>query len=329
MSLTEFEFIRQFLYQPNQRPQDVIKGIGDDCAILKVPDGHELAISMDTMVSGVHFPADTNTRDIGHKCLAVSLSDLAAAGARPAWVTMALTLPQLDRTWLQSFCQGFFELAQQHKVQLVGGDVTKGPLSITTQLHGFVKPGQAMSRKGAKSGDKIYVSGTIGEAALGLLWALKQLQLPQSLHAQAEQWLQHLNRPTPRVQLGLAINQITSACIDVSDGLAADLQHILEASEVGAKLELEQLPLPQGLDKKWLDKVFDQLNGWEAIISGGDDFELCFTIDPKHENSLQQLAKEMDCPITCIGEIKQASGLDITHRGQTINLINLGYQHFS
>ncbi|MDH5328050.1 MAG: thiamine-phosphate kinase [Gammaproteobacteria bacterium] len=323
-SLNEFQFIRNYLKQRNTRPDDVILDIGDDCAILKVPDTKQLAVTLDTMVAGVHFPEAASAAHIGHKCLAVSLSDLAAMGAEPAWVTLALTLPCLDETWLQDFCDGFFNLARQFKVQLVGGDVTRGPLCISTQCHGFVSPGKALRRDGAGAGDKIYVSGTIGEAALGLMLMQNRLSLPQELKQQSDLWLQRLNRPAPRVSLGMAIAEVASAAIDISDGLAADLQHILAQSGVGAVIHVERIPLPQ-----CLPEVFERVGGWETIIGGGDDFELCFTVSPQHEVELLRVVQGLDCAIHCIGEIQQGDGLEIRENGQTIELQRAGYEHFT
>lgn len=324
MGLSEFEFIKDYLLKTNHRPEDVVHGIGDDCAVLKVPPGDELAVSMDTLVNGVHFPVTTSAYDIGHKSLAVGLSDLAAMGARPAWVMLALTLPELEPIWLKSFCEGFFSLASQYNVQLVGGDVTQGPLSITTQLHGFVKAGTAITRAGAKTGDRIYVSGTIGGAGLGLLLQQNKLKLPQQCLEFSQQWLKQLNRPNPRVELGLAIREVASAAIDISDGLAADLQHVLDASSVGAIVNLENVPLPDGLSM-----VIEQVSGWQQILSGGDDFEICFTVAAQNEAKLLELCNKIECPITLIGEIQAHTGLRLSLQQQPVTIEKLGYEHFA
>ena len=238
MALSEFDIIRYFFDRPQAADgrSDVLLGIGDDAAVVTVPDDHDLVLCMDTLVAGVHFPEDTSPGAIGHKALAVNLSDLAAMGAEPAWFTLSVTLPHADADWLAAFAQGMFRLADHYRVQLVGGDVTRGPLSVTVQAHGLVPRGRALRRSGAAVGDRIYVTGTLGDAGL-------------ALHQGAEQapaLRQRLDYPSPRVEAGLALRGLASAAIDISDGLLADLGHLLEDGRQGAMLEVDDLPRSAG-----------------------------------------------------------------------------------
>jgi thiamine-monophosphate kinase len=240
MALTEFNLIERYFTRPAAAPDpDVILGIGDDAALVRVPTGMELAVATDTLVEGVHFPPQTAPETIGHKALAVNLSDMAAMGAEPRWATLALTLPQADEDWLTAFSSGFLALAAAEGVQLIGGDTTRGPLSITVQILGLLPSGSALRRSGACAGDLVYVTGTLGDAGL----ALRMLQHAHGSAAVAAPLAQRLNQPQPRTQEGLALRGIASAAIDISDGLCADLGHILAASGVGAHINLAALPL--------------------------------------------------------------------------------------
>ncbi|MDI1352139.1 MAG: thiamine-phosphate kinase [bacterium] len=239
--MNEFELITHFFanqHQPHR--QDVVMGIGDDCAIVEVPQGQQLLVSMDTLVSGVHFPITTTPYDIGYKALAVNLSDLAAMGANPAWITLALTLPTADQQWLSSFKEGFFGLAKQFQVVLIGGDTTRGPLALTVQAHGFVPHGQAITRQNAQPGDLIYVTNTLGDAGLALKHLNHEVNIPSQF---TELLLNRLNRPMPRVKEGLLLRNYATAMIDLSDGLISDLGHILKKSGVGALIHLDKIPL--------------------------------------------------------------------------------------
>lgn len=266
MAESEFDLIRQFFADATPARDNVTLGIGDDCALLRVPIGKELAVSMDTLVEGRHFVAGADPQALGHKALAVNLSDLAAMGAEPAWVTLALTLPNADTGWLAAFMRGFSRLAAEYDVDLVGGDTTRGPLSITVQVHGFVAPGSALRRAGARPGDCLLVSGTLGDASL----ALAQLQSGGSAPDPALQ--QQLDRPAPRVTLGRLLAGRASAAIDISDGLIGDLRHICAASGVGARIDLARLPLSDAV-RQACD------NGdWRHPLAGGDDYELLFSV---------------------------------------------------
>ena len=319
-NLNEFELItRYFARQPVARP-DVALGIGDDAAVLDVPPGQQLVVSTDMLVAGVHFPENTDAVSIGHKSLAVNLSDLAAMGATPAWYTLNLSLQQADPAWLEGFCQGMFALALKHNVALVGGDTTRGPLTIGIQIMGLVPHGQALQRAGARPGDRIYVTGLLGEAALGLRVTQGQLKLPDEYLANV---LTQLNRPLPRVPAGLGLRGLASACIDISDGLVADLGHILAASNVGARIHLKRLPLSPAYDA-----AFAQV-GWQAALAGGDDYELCFTIPPAQETAFRIASAQFGVPCSYIGDIDAEAGLRIVdEQGALYRPGPAGFDHF-
>ncbi|MGD8641168.1 MAG: thiamine-phosphate kinase [Gammaproteobacteria bacterium] len=322
MSETEFSIIDKYFKARALHRDDVVLGIGDDAAITRVPDGFQLVSAVDTLVANVHFPEATTAYDIGYKALAVNLSDMAAMGAEPAWATLALTMPQADEVWLQSFCDGFFTLAEQHNVQLIGGDTTQGPLTLTIQVMGIVPAGQALTRTGAKPGDSIFVSGQLGDAALALR-LLQQSSAWDVSASEQEHLLNRLNRPVPRVSLGFALRGIASAAIDISDGLAADLEHILRASKVGATLHLEQIPVSSILQRQ------SSISALEAIVlGGGDDYELCFTVPPAKVPQLNQIKQQLNISVTEIGHIGEPQGLHLRHQGKEISIEKGGYRHF-
>jgi len=316
----EFELITRYFTRSTRRP-DVIQGIGDDCALLRVPAGMELAVTMDTLVSGVHFPMDTKPYAIGWKTLAVSLSDLAAIGAEPAWATLALTLPEANEVWLDAFSRGLFDLAKQYNVALVGGDTTRGSLAITLQAHGFVPPGQSLRRAGAQAGDLIYVTGTLGDATVGLDLRQGRRYGPMAL-TDRKYLLNRLDQPQPQVAAGIALRGIASAAVDISDGLGADLGHILEASGgVGALIGLEYLPRSSALKKLTVP--------WEKIMAGGDDYELCFTVPPAREKLLEQALIAVGCDFSLIGWIQPSPGIvGIDAESQLVKIGATGYRHF-
>jgi thiamine-monophosphate kinase len=319
--MNEFDIIKQYFATQSSRRDDVVVGIGDDAAIVNIPQGHELIVTTDTLIRGVHFPVSTLPYDIGYKSLAVNLSDLAAMGATPAWVTMTLTLPDDNREWLQAFCEGFFTLANRHRVELIGGDLTHGPLSITVQAMGFTPPKKALLRSQAKPGDAIYVTGTIGDAGLALRYLQNKITLDQPYQRDV---LERLNRPEPRIACGEHLRDIASAAIDISDGLAADLSHILEQSQVGAILYVDSLPLSAALTHS--------LSHQDAIalaLTAGDDYELCFTVPAKSRAKLEEQLSRIPCQFTCIGEIRKQSGLELNYQnGSKYHGPILGYQHF-
>ncbi len=319
---SEFDLIREFFTTPGGK--GVALGVGDDCALLEIPAGMELAVSMDTLLEGVHFPDDTAAADVGVKALAVGLSDLAAMGAEPAWATLALTLPGIDDSWLRGFSEGFFSLARQYGVTLVGGDTTRGPLmTITLQVHGLVPKGQELRRDGASCGDLIYVTGSLGDAALALQILRGEISAGQP-HAT---WLRRqLDRPVPRVMQGIALRRLASAAIDISDGLLADLRHLLRASSVGARLELDFVPLSE----HYLACTGALDDRYRPALSGGDDYELCFTVPAQKKGELEQLFAQRNWPLSAIGSIEQVPGLRCFYPdGRHYHCDSEGFDHFA
>jgi thiamine-monophosphate kinase len=315
---SEFSLIDRIRARAGTR-EDVLLGIGDDAALLRVPDGHELVLSTDTLVAGVHFPEETQPHDIGWKTLAVNLSDLAAMAATPAWVSLALTLPEADVEWLDGFLDGFCELASEHGVAIVGGDTTRGPLSITVGAHGFAPAGQALRRAGARVGDDVWITGTIGDAAGALLqWQGGGLQSAKLRY--------RLDHPEPRVAAGLALRGLASAAIDLSDGLAADLGHVLRASGVGAELELGRLPTSRTLAEHFAEDAAR----WRLQLSGGDDYELCFTAAPSQAFAIEQAMAACELHATVAGRITREPGLRLLQPdGAVYRHEPGGFQHFS
>lgn len=311
----EFDLITRYFSRHHSR-QDVLLGVGDDAALLRPSSGQVMAVTVDTLIAGVHFPHETKPEDIGHKSLAVCLSDLASMGAEPAWVTLAISLPEADDCWLQSFAEGFYDLAEYYRVALIGGDTTRGSLSITVQAMGWVPEEEALRRSGARSGDSIYVTGTLGDAGLGLAVLQSRAQVDSSRH---ESLLRHLNRPEPRIQAGIALRGVASAAIDISDGLAADLSHLLNASGVGAQVEIDRLPLS--------DVVREADPQGYLALSAGDDYELIFTLPP---SSVKSLSHYQMPPYTCIGRIESEKGLRLVDAEGKVPppYSRLGYDHF-
>jgi thiamine-monophosphate kinase len=316
--MSEFDLIKRI--QARIRPRaDTVLGIGDDAALLRAPEGELLVVSTDTLVAGVHFPEDTAPADLGWKALAVNLSDLAAMAATPRWCTLALTLPTADNDWLDAFLDGFLELAEQYDVQLVGGDTTQGPLSITVTVHGSVPEAQALRRAGARVGDEIWVTGTLGDAAGGLRqWQTKKLQSAKLRY--------RLDRPTPRIEAGLALRGVAHAAIDLSDGLAADLGHILTASGVGAEIDLGRLPTSTTLHQHFPLES----ERWRLQLAGGDDYELCFVAPIVQALAIEQALAASDVTVTAIGRV--TAGRELIFRtpdGEAYSLPGSGYEHFS
>ncbi|MFT7234475.1 MAG: thiamine-monophosphate kinase [Methylophagaceae bacterium] len=319
--LSEFSLIKQYFEKCTVERADVLLGIGDDCALVQARAGQQIAISVDTLVEGIHFLPSVEPESLGHKSLAVSLSDLAAMGATPAWFTLALTLPEVKESWLADFAKGMSKLANRHSIALIGGDTTRGPLSITIQVHGFVKAGEALRRSGAKVGDGIYVSGTLGDAGAGL--KLKQSQLiGRLLRPESTIFLEHrLERPTPRVKLGKNLLNVANSAIDISDGLIADLGHILHTSGVGAEINIDALPI-----SKELTDVVGRECAEKLALYSGDDYELCFTLALEKADELLQ---DSGVPCTKIGIVTETGDMIFNHYGQKIELTGTGYEHFS
>jgi thiamine-monophosphate kinase len=311
MSLTEFDLIKRYFEVEPPRQAINQLGIGDDCALLQVPSGCQVALTCDTMVENVHFFSGADPESLGHKLLAVNLSDLAAMGAEPFAATLALTLPRIDESWLTAFCRGFFSLAKLHKVDLIGGDTTSGPLTLTVQAFGIIQQGAALLRSNAEPGDGIFISGEIGNAGLGLK-ILKGYTC-----SDATSMLNCLDKPQPRIAQGLALRHKASACIDISDGLTADLNHILEASNVGASIYWEKLPLSPPVSA-----YIEESGDWLMPLTAGDDYELCFTAPTT-------MIDELPAGSICIGEITAESGLRLYRDGCLQSLTRKGYEHFA
>ncbi len=309
--MREFDLIARIRERATVRG-DVVLGIGDDCALLEVPSGLLLAITSDTLNDGVHFPPETTPFDVGWKALAVNLSDLAAMGATPAWCTLALALPEASAGFIDGFLDGFFALARQHGVALIGGDTTAGPLSINVTAHGFIEPGKALRRAGARIGDDVWVSGTLGDAAGALAQWQAGMNVAPALRAR-------LDRPTPRLDLGRALRGVASSCIDISDGLLADLGHICRASGVGAQLDVETLPASAALRN-----AFDVQARHALQAAGGDDYELCFTAAAEQRERLAALVAALTLPLHRIGRI--VAGDAVACAGVAVGV--RGYQHF-
>jgi len=318
---SEFDLIQDY-FNWQQASDSVQIGIGDDAAVLNLPDHQkqQLVISVDTFIEGVHFPENTPADAIGHKALAVNLSDLAAMGAELAWFTLALTLPESNPTWLHDFSKGLKKLANQHNIALIGGDTTRGKLSITIQVMGFVETGKALLRRSAKPKDKVYVSGNLGDAAIGLAILQERLEI-QYISQQANKDCQNaLNYPQPQNLLSQIIKPYVNACLDISDGLLQDLGHILKASNVGVSLDLDNIPLS--------DSVLEigRKGALPYALTGGDDYQLLFTVAEENEKQLLRDIAETHYKISCIGEVDNNLGEITDHLG---NLINAeGYQHF-
>lgn len=312
----EFELIRQ-VFEPVARSAshpDLILGPGDDCAIQRVPPACELVFSVDTLVEGVHFPLHYSPDVLAHRALAVAVSDLAAMGADPVCFTLALTLPQSDAPWLRSFGKGLAAAAQAFGIALAGGDTTRGPLSLSVQVHGTVPKGQALLRSGAHPGDRVIVSGTLGDAAEALAW------LESSTVAEpVERLLERYHRPTPRLSLGQYLRGKATAAIDVSDGLLADLSHILDHSGCGARIDTSRLPLSADLRAAAGERAL------ERALYGGDDYELVFTVPEKLWPTIQENAP---LPVTMIGDVVAVPGLQCHHAGSNVPVKARGYDHF-
>lgn len=322
MASNEFELIRQYFKTQPVTRRDVVLGIGDDAAIIAIPADCQLVVTTDTLVAGNHFVADACPADIGYKALAANLSDLAAMGAVPAWCSLALTLPALDEAWLAGFCDGFYALAKTHNVQLIGGDTTKGPLSITITMQGFVPKGQAMLRQGAGIGDEIYVTGNLGDSAAGLAVILSG-NAPQNA---LEKQLQHQHyHATPRVLAGQALRQLASAAVDISDGLVADLGHLLSDKPLSALINADALPLSQAL----LDHVGNLQKASKIALGSGEEYELCFTVPARNKAALIAALSQTNTPITCIGEIGAGEGIKVMWQDKPVDWALSGWDHFS
>ncbi|WP_085298061.1 thiamine-phosphate kinase [Cognaticolwellia mytili] len=319
--MKEFELIKRFFTEQVIKRKDVLLGIGDDCALVSPSDRQNIAITTDTLVAGVHFPHETSARAIGHKSIAVNLSDLAAMGAEPTWVSLAITMPEVDLQWIEEFCTGVFELCEFYNVQLIGGDTTQGPLSITITAQGLTPFDKHITRSGAKPGDWIYVTGEIGDAAL----ALKDIFNTVKVTPEYREKIRHsLDFPTPRILAGQALREYASAAIDLSDGLMSDLGHLCTASKVGANIVLEDLPISNALrDSVSIEEAFD------IALVGGDDYELLFTVSEDNKVGMETALANSGNIITCIGQLNGSDKISTTLNSKPVAINAKSFEHFS
>ncbi|WP_315568020.1 thiamine-phosphate kinase [Haemophilus parahaemolyticus] len=317
----EFDLIKRYFLRKSLQ-NDVILSVGDDCAITSIPRGYQLAITTDTLVEGTHFLPSISPTDLAYKSVAVNLSDLAAMGATPAWVSLALTLPEIKEEWLAEFSQSLFAILERYGVSLIGGDTTKGPLSITLTAQGFLPENQGLFRHQAKAGDWIFISGFLGDSAAGLDLLLQNRKIENESD---RYFIQRHLHPTPRVELGLALRSFSCCALDISDGLLADLEHILECSQVGAEIYLENLPFSRHLCIQ-----YEQTQAEKFALTGGEDYELCFTVSEEKREEMEQVLRLQGIKVTCIGKIlPQTSGLNLLKNGEKVTLPeHCGFDHF-
>jgi len=319
--MNEFEIIDQFLALKSKNRKDVLQGVGDDCALLKVPRGQRLAVTMDTLISGVHFLEDCDPAHIAHKAIAVNLSDLAAAGAEPAWITMSLSMPKYDKTWLENFHRGLKEMVEYFGIQVIGGDTCRGNLSITIQAHGFVPEHVFCRRNTAKAGELVCVTGNLGDAALGLLIAQNKIQnVSQDVK---EYLLKKFLTPYPQVAAGIALRSRATAGIDISDGLLADVNHLSQSSNVGVLLRWERIPLSEQAKS-----VADKNLLMKSALSGGDDYELCFTVKEDELQATQLALETVGAKCIPIGRLSGKPGVRVLDHDKEVELTDFGFQHF-
>jgi len=319
--MKEFDVIKRFFSEQAVKRKDVSLGIGDDCALIMPHERQHIAVTTDTLVAGVHFPLQTEARAIGHKSVAVSLSDLAAMGAEPSWISLAITLPDTDETWLSEFCAGVFELCEYYNVQLIGGDTTQGPLSITVTAQGLVPFDKHVSRAGAKAGDWLYVTGELGDAALALRHVQGKIIVEDIYKAQI---MTKLDYPKPRVLAGQSLREYASSAIDLSDGLISDLEHICKASGVGANVVLDDLPISNILrDTLGPEKAV------ELALSGGDDYELLFTVSEDNKVGMETALAHSGTAVTCIGQLNGSEKITTTLDSKPVPITTSGFEHFS
>ena len=309
--MNEFDLIRDYFTWPIKDPS-VALGVGDDAALFSLDQGYQLVTTTDTLTEGIHFSANTPAKDVAHKSLAVNLSDIAAMGAKAKYFTLAITLPKIDKSWLKEFSDSLRHLSGYYEVDLIGGDTTRGSLTINITMFGIVESSKALTRSGARPGDGVYVSGTIGDAGF-CFWKLSNGLEPSN------QELKRLNRPTPRLELGMALKSLASACIDLSDGLEQDLSHILKASSVGAIIEVEKIPISEAIHVH-----IKGTNDWSIALCGGDDYELCFTISEGNKEVLKKVSESCNVDITRIGVVTESLGLQT----EGFDGPRKSYQHF-
>lgn len=329
--MDESELIRRYFRPLGARRADVSLGIGDDAAVLAVPAGSELVLTTDALVEGVHFLPGAPARSLGHRVLAVNLSDIAAMGATPSWMLLSLILPEVQETWLTEFCAGLAPLAERHAVALVGGNLSRGPLSITVELAGLVPAGQALRRQGARPGEAIFVSGTPGDAAAGRLMLSRDADaLAEAPGTQLPALIERFEYPTPRVRLGEALRGLASACIDVSDGLYIDTRRMLACSGCAGRIDAALLPLSEPLRELAAQQGWSTAQMLQLALGGGEDYELCFCAPAQRQNALQALAVTLGQRITRIGEVTAGEGMCVTSSNPDVpqSLDSAPFDHF-
>ncbi|REL26141.1 thiamine-phosphate kinase [Thalassotalea euphylliae] len=319
--MKEFDLIKRFFAEQPVRRKDVHLGIGDDCALVSAGEQHHIAVTTDTLVAGVHFFEDADPRAIGHKSLAVSLSDLAAMGAEPSWISLAISMPSIDEHWVRAFCTGVFELSEYYNVQLIGGDTTAGPLSITVTAQGLLPANKALSRGGAVNGDWLYVTGELGDAALALQFLKGNADVARE---DQEALLEKLHYPKPRVLAGQILKEYASAAIDLSDGLLGDLGHICQASQLGANVVLDDLPISNALSAN-----VGAEQAREFALAGGDDYELLFTVSQDNKVGMETALSNAGVKYTCIGQLNKSMKITTTLDSHPVPINAKGFEHFS
>jgi len=317
MAQNEFAIIQQYFSSIGEASPDILLGIGDDAAVVELPEGFQQVVSLDTLVGGVHFPIDTAPADIAYKALAVNLSDIAAMAATPHWFLLSLTLPQVDTDWLRDFAGGLRDSADRYSLQLIGGDTCRGALSITIQIAGLVPAGMFVTRAGACVGDLVVVSGTLADAGLGLAFKQKRIELPEALRSRC---LSALNRPQPRLELGNFLRNHATSAIDISDGLQGDLAHILAASNCGARIDQAALPVDPWIEQQGL---------YQYALTAGDDYEICCTLPADEVERIEEWNRQHDdCRLTIIGEIT-SEGFTLQDGNELVDLsASGGFRHF-
>ena len=319
---SEFDIIKKYFTFSDSR-EDVLIAGGDDCASVSVPENKQLLVTTDTLISGVHFPVQTSPQDIAYKAIMINLSDLAAMGATPAWITLAISLPEIDEDWLDKFSRSLSDVLERFNVSLIGGDTTRGALSITVQAMGLCDKDKILRRDQAKAGDKIFITGELGDAAIGLKALSDSIEDERLLPC-----INKLNRPEARVKFAQALTSYSACAIDVSDGLVADLGHIVNASQCGARVFLSRIPLSSA-SRYYFDEYNDGMLDWSMLLTQGDDYELCFTMNTQNQAAVKQLAEKHQLRVSCIGEVTELYELSfLDEDNKEVSFLSPGYDHF-
>lgn len=328
MPLNEFDIIKNYFTDIGPSGSGVLIGIGDDCALLQLDPSQQLVVSVDNLLIDRHFDANVPVADLAFKAVSVSVSDIASMGAKPRWVTLSLSLPKADKQWLSEFSRGLTEALDYYDIALVGGNITQGPINIATQLLGSVEPGKAIRRDRAQAGDLIFVTGYLGEAAFGLRLHQNALDLPGLSDDDKARLLAAWYKPRACPDLGQRLVDVANACIDISDGLVSDLQHILSASNVGARLQLSDIPMHPSLHAALQHDPEQLQRAFELSVTGGEDYQLCFTAAAANKDAVQAISEFTGIPIRCIGMVEEQRGMRVFYENALLNLNNEGYRHF-